>query len=512
MKSASVVRGFIVAAGLLDTVSGSRSFASDDNQGAAAQAVLSSAIDAMGGRELLSSMKSLQLDIRETQFRLDDSERNAAPWWTSNLKITETRDLSTERYRMEATVENPQFVYSQSTISDGSVVATGRTRGGKTGWGCRPETHERMQLSPERVLFTAERASDLQNLPDVPIHDVLHHNLRFTWMGFRVDVFVNANTHLPDRISSLRTNRYDIAQNAWGDVQWSTDYLFWKREPDGLVYPRQWTTLRNGAPILIDSIVAFSENPAIENGTFDIPADAQKDFADSGHLPVDDYPLDGPKQITSVAKGVWLIAGNWNVVVVEQKDGLVVIDCPQSGSYSAKMLEFLHQRFPGMNVKALISTTDSTWHYAGLRTYVARGIPAYALDLNVSLLQSFLSAPHRLVPDEYTGAQRAPDFRPVAQRTVIGDGQSRMEIYPIHGEADERMLMVYFPHLKLLYGSSNDLFARTQGGNAGTFNLSEVVRAAQERHLSIDTYLGIHTAAKPWQDVVETSMGGAALR
>jgi hypothetical protein len=129
-------------------------------------------------------------------------------------------------------------------------------------------------LSPERVLLTAEQAPDLKELPDVSIHDVIHHDLRFTWMGFRVDVFVNANTRLSDRIASVRTDPYDVAQNAWGDVQWSTDFLFWKREPDGLVYPRQWNTLRNGAAILVDSVISLEANPSLEGGTFDISADA----------------------------------------------------------------------------------------------------------------------------------------------------------------------------------------------------------------------------------------------
>jgi hypothetical protein len=475
-----------------------------------ARALLNLSMDAMGGQNLLASLKTLKLEIHETQFRLDDSERNASPWWSSNLKITETRDLDSQRYRMEAEVENPQFVYSQSIISDGNIIAIGRTRNGKTGWASRPETHERLQLSPERILFAAAQATDLKEWPNVSIHDVMHHDLRFTWMGFRVDVFINANTHLPDRIASVRTSRYDIAQNAWGDIQWSTDFLFWKREPDGLAYPRQWNTLRNGAPILVDSVISLAANPLLEDGTFEIPADAQKDFAANGHVPVDEYPFDGSKQITSIGKDVWLIAGNWNVLVVKQEDGLVVIECPQSAGYSAKVLDFLRQRFPDVRVKALVSTTDSTWHYAGLRTYIARAIPAYALDLNVSLLQTFLAAPHILAPDEYARAKRSPDLRAVADRTVIGKGASRMELYPVRGESDERMIMVYFPELQLLYGSSNDLFDTGKGGKTGTFNLSEVVDAARARHLEVTTYAGIHTAATPWEEVLNLALAHPA--
>ncbi len=481
-----------------------------DKTGSDAHAVLASATDAMGGEKLLRSLTSLKFDIRETQFRVDDSERAESPFWISSLTLAETRDLQGGRYHDETSVDNPQFSYTQTTTSDGAISATALSFRGQTAYRTRPETHERMELSPERILLTAAAASDLHELPDVSVHGVLHHDLRFTWRGFQVDVFVNADTHLPDRIASLRTNPYDIAQHAWGDIRWSTDFLFWKREADGLVYPRQWDTSRNGSPIFTESVVKLAEGVPLDAASFTVPEAAQKQFADTEHLPVDDYPFDGSKQMVALGKDVWLLAGNWNVLVVQQADGLVVIDCPQSTGYSAKVLDFLQQKFPGVKVKAVVSTTDSTWHYAGLRTYLARGIPAYALDLNVPLLQSFLSAPHTLTPDEYAGATHSPDLRAISDRTVIGDGDARMELYPIRGESDERMMMVYFPGLELLYGSSNDLSGSAQAGWRGTFNLPEVVDAARARHLAVTTYVGIHTAATPWQTVVDTALPASA--
>jgi hypothetical protein len=46
-----------------------------------AQAVLQAVVHVMGGRDLLLSLRTLRFDIRETQFRLDDSEllRDALP-------------------------------------------------------------------------------------------------------------------------------------------------------------------------------------------------------------------------------------------------------------------------------------------------------------------------------------------------------------------------------------------------------------------------------------------------
>lgn len=471
-----------------------------------ARATLASAMDAMGGEPLLRSLKSLGLDIRETQYRVDDSERAEAPFWASYQRISETRDLQAGQYRNDTTVENPQFSYSITTVSDGSINASGVSFHGQTGWRTKSETHERLELAPEHVLLTAAAAGDLQQLPDIAIHGVRHHDLRFTWRGYPVDVFVNADTHLPDRVTALRTSPYDIAQHAWGDIRWSTDFLFWKRQPDGLVYPLQWSTSRNGEAVTSDSVLTLTENPGLDGISFAVPDDARKQYAGNDHLPVDDLPFDGDKQMSALGKGLWFIAGNWNVLVAEQPDGLVVIECPQAAGYSAKVLAFLQQRFPGEKLKALVSTSDATWHYAGLRTYAARGIPIYALDLSVPLLQAFLKAPHSLAPDEYSRAPRQAELMAVADKTVIGVGDTRMELYPIRGEADERMMMVYFPGLQLLYGSSNDVSNRSTG-KVGTFNLPEVVRAAQARQLAVSTYVGIHTAAMPWQDVVKIASG-----
>jgi hypothetical protein len=61
---------------------------------------------------------------------------------------------------------------------------------------------------------------------------------------------------------------------------------------------------------------------------------------------------------------------------------------------------------------------------------------------------------------------------------------------------------VYLPGLKLLYGSSNDIGRDPQLDRPeGTFNLPEVVAAADRRGLEVENYLAIHTGLTPWRDV-----------
>jgi len=56
-------------------------------------------------------------------------------------------------------------------------------------------------------------------------------------------------------------------------------------------------------------------------------------------------------------------------------------------------------------------------HIGGLREYAARGIPIYALDVNVPVVRSLLSAPHAQVPDSLAKVRVLPVVRSIGSRT-----------------------------------------------------------------------------------------------
>jgi hypothetical protein len=135
------------------------------------------------------------------------------------------------------------------------------------------------------------------------------------------------------------------------------------------------------------------------------------------------------------------------------------------------------------------------WHIAGVRAYVACGIPIYALDLNVPRLDRLIANPRRFDPDALARKPRAAVYRRVSQRTVIGDGDTRIELYPVRGHGDERMLMAFLPGRGLLYGSSNDIGA---GTTQPTFNAFELVDRVEALRIPVTDYIAIHTAKMPW--------------
>ncbi|HVQ36985.1 MAG TPA: hypothetical protein VMS31_05610, partial [Pyrinomonadaceae bacterium] len=97
---------------------------------------------------------------------------------------------------------------------------------------------------------------------------------------------------------------------------------------------------------------------------------------------------------------------------------------------------------------------------------------------------------------------KAPKFSFVRSKTGIGQGANRLEIYPVRGSGGERMMLVYFPELKVLYGS--DLVQPDRNG--GFFSpqyLSEVAEIVNSEKLEVDRVYAMHLDATPWTKVVE---------
>ncbi len=475
--------------------------------------VLADALAAMGGRPLLTGLHSMRLTLRTVAYRIDDSERADGPYWLTVGLDQEWRDESGGRWRRESDEASAQWPLHSITVNDGRMVARGSRWRGDWYWsGNKPSLRDALALAPERLLLTATAATDLVRLPDRKLHAQMQQVLGFHWRGHALRLYLDANLHLPSRLELDGAASGSRSGVMLGDIAWRTDYLFYKRQPDGLVYPFQWNLSRNGQPYLTTVVTALAENAAAPAAGYRIPAAALDTTAILHAGSYGSAPLTAPAQrdvLQPLAKNVWLIAGSWNVLVVRQSDGLVVIEAPESSAHSARVLELLARRFPAVPVKALVSSTDSLWHIAGIRTYVAHGIPIYALDANLARLRQEITAPHRRDPDELAQHPRRARLTGVSGRVRIGSGSNRIELYPIRGHGDERMVMVYLPGAQLLYGSSNDI--GTGQPPRATFNAFELVSRVDALHLPVRDYVAIHTPKMAWSAFREIALGQPPL-
>jgi hypothetical protein len=359
------------------------------------------------------------------------------------------------------------------------------------------QAQEALALSPERVLINALDSTDLRRLPDLTMQGVPHHAVQFTWKTAPVRIYLNADTHLPTAVEWETAYPFGIFWSIWGDVTTRVYYSLWWLQ-NGIHYPLQADFIRNGMPDQTATITKIEFNPTLPPDAFAISSESRTAFAARGAKTIDDRV---PGKASELAPGIFFIPGPWNTTLVRQQDGIVVVEAPMSSGYSAKVIELAQSRFPGVPIKAVITTSDSWPHIGGLREYVARGVPMYVLDRTVPLIERFLKSPRTRYPDTLAKMLRVPELHPVSAKTIIGTGANRLEIYPIHGETSERQMMVYFPEHKLLYGS--DPFQELDGKLFYPQTVYELESAVKRENLAVERFYMMHIGLNPWSKAME---------
>ncbi|MGC2656366.1 MAG: hypothetical protein WA324_00205 [Bryobacteraceae bacterium] len=97
----------------------------------------------------------------------------------------------------------------------------------------------------------------------------------------------------------------------------------------------------------------------------------------------------------------------------------------------------------------------------------------------------------------------------MSDKTLLGTGKNRIELYPLRGETSERQMMVYFPEYRLLYGS--DPFQQNDDGSYFyPQTVSELRDAVQRNHLIVDRFFVMHIGPSPWTDLDKALMTARA--
>jgi hypothetical protein len=359
---------------------------------------------------------------------------------------------------------------------------------------------------PIGTLLLAEQAPDLTKEADAAPHGIAQHVVSFHTGRYPVRVFLDKSTGLPSAIEVrrvlTRANSVDVAYNAMGDLVDRTELMNYAVF-DGIRYPVQSDLFRNG--VLLSTAVRNEVHPltSLDGDAFNMPI---TDVLVS-HATVDDVALGQPiglapnpqAPIAEIAPGIVQIPGSWFSTIVRQDDGLVIIDAPISTSYSRKVLDEAARRFPGVPVKALITSTAFYWHVAGVREYAARGIPIYVRDRSEPLIRTMLSAPHTLMPDTLATHPVTPIIRPVSKATFIGKGRNAIVLYPI-SEGEQPMEMTWIADAHLLHTGEMAMPLGLNGALIQPEALLELKRSVQAAPIVTDglRLIGMHMRPTSW--------------
>lgn len=468
-------------------------------EGLTSQACIARALDAMGGKEKLEAIHSVQIEELSHTALMEQSYRQD-PFITSYARSKTTIDFVSQRLRTEEHLVWPESDPHQAEI-DATLIATPIGGVYHSEHGDSPcslsdmdDTREALILGPARLLLTAEKASDLHYEAAEILRTTSHTVVAFTWDKTPVRILINRFNHLPDAVDT--TAQFHDFWFYWGDVKQRVYWDNWKYM-QGVVYPSNLITERNGAIWQSEQAIDIQFNSPLDEKRFAMDAKAAQQSAQQKGW---ERPFRGDKK-TQLAEGIDLYTGSWNTTIVHQPDGIVILETPISATFTQGIFEEAKKKYPGAKIKAVLSTSDSWPHVGGIRFDVSQGTPVYLLDLNQSLLSRMVTAPHTLHPDELQSSPRKPEWKIISGKMEVGSGPNRMELYPLRGASTERQYMVYFPEHHLLY-ASDTLVLNPDKTLYDPELAHEVKQAVDREHLVVDTVYAMHQAPTSWSAVV----------
>lgn len=470
-----------------------------------AAALLDAAIDAMGGRAVLEGVRAVRIDSIGHDFALEQSERPEGPHLVSYQQAREIRDHANARLWRKDELRNWSFAdWRPSTVvfADGVLAVPRGDRWRALRADQRGAFERDLALAPERLLLTARAAGDLKSAPERVLHGIPNDAVAFTFAGVPYTLYLNRDTHLPTMLMSVADDRLGI----WGDVVTERWYGFWSLQPGGWFYPQQVSTTWNGIPSGDRTVLKIDVNPEVDEALFAIPEDTRVAFRATESAPpasLQTVTLDVSRAIR-MTPDIVVLPGAWAVTLVRQADGIVVLEAPIGSAYSAQVIAAASTIFPSMGIKAVVTTSDAWPHLGGVREYVARGIPVFALDLNVPILERLVAARYTTMPDRLARHPRAATWIEVSETTTIGEGQTRIDLIPVRGGGSERMMVAHLPGVNLLYAS--DLLQNARDGS-GFFHPAYAAELAvamkREGIQGIAQAWAMHMDPIPWSTVTE---------
>jgi hypothetical protein len=401
---------------------------------------------AIGGLDKLQAVSAVRTVEEGLEFFTSVGDPRVAPAAIAET-ITTLRRMAPAGLR-QTTVTSFAMAnqsFTQTIVASDSVVSR-RGLAAASGFDAAVAS-EVLALAPDRILLTALAAPDLTALRDSVIDGVPHHVVAFHWADARVRLAIDAATGFPDVVWLVRAYPTFVFWSLWGDITFSTRWSGWTLEANGVWYPRQRLVTFNGEPWRRFLVTEIDVAPAAPADSFAIADSVRPQFATMSRGAPATMPQPTLTPVT-LADGVVLFAGYYQSALIREPDGIIVLDASQSNATSRAVLAQAARLFPGIPITAVITTASAWMQIGGVREYVSRGIPIYALDVNAARVRAVIAAPYATHPDSLARAPRTASLRVVRTPITLGSGANEIRLLPAASD-----LLVYWPARRWLYAS-----------------------------------------------------------
>ncbi len=336
---------------------------------------------------------------------------------------------------------------------------------------------------------------------------------------FPITLWVDQRTDLIVRLTTMENTHLHR------DTMLEVTYDDWQDAGDGVLFPQQVQLLLDGQLIHDETRSDVQANAELPKDTFVLPPEANPMLNESefdrglvNHQHNQIFasigiPIDGLQPFitsTELVPGVHHITGGTHhSMVIEQQNGLVVIEAPLNAQRCESILSWIDMNFGGAPVTHVVLSHHHEDHSACARTFVATGATLVVHEAAETFFDDVLARPSTIEPDRL---ENTPIMDPIIEVVptggsfVLDDPFNPVEIYELVNTHAADMVFPFMPNAGVAFTA--DIYSP---GNPSLFPTGpQEVLDAFDTHgvrMMVNTIAGAHGGTAPLAEL-EMLAGG----
>src|SRR5262245_50075364 len=483
-------------------------------QGTAPADLVKQAVDALGGADAIRAIKTATVKGEAKHWEPGQSNSvNGESRFLGDSTFTVSADIASgiARVDWERDMKYPaveKAKYSEiMTATYGAVIDEKGEAKPMSGIRLASQLRELRRGSPALLLTALAAPQNVAAIEDQKLGDQTYPAAVITLGGVKYTVLFDRTTKLP---AAVRTRDQD---NIWGDQNYDMVLSDWATA-GGIKYAKTRSYRLGNLEIERLSAKEFSPNATIAPETFAVP-DAVKAAAKppaTGNVPYQwvlrriflnrftdsdaiYFPPGGSFKLVELAPNVQHVQGGGaNNLIVNMKDGVVVVDAPTDEGQSLEVIKLAKAKYPGKPIKTLVLTHHHMDHTGGMRTFAAEGATVVVPAPTNAYFDEVIKRPHTIEPDAQQKGQKPANVQEVKDTLSLKDDTVEINLYNIPNPHVDGYLLVHVAKENIIYVT--DLVSpRGQiGRNPATAAVGEALR---KHNITNATIAGGHgTTAK----------------
>jgi glyoxylase-like metal-dependent hydrolase (beta-lactamase superfamily II) len=456
-------------------------------------------VEALGGADALRAIKTLVLKADAKHWEPGQSNSvNGESRFLGDSKLTISVDYANPagalvRYDWDRDMKYPaveKLKYSEIRYPTyGAAVDDKGEAKAMSGIRLAANIREGGRGSPKLLLSALDAPQNVSAIADQKLGNQTYPAVVLASGPTKYIILFDRTTKLP---VAVRTRDED---NIWGDSDYDMILSDWKTVA-GMKFAQTRSYKLNDLEVQHLAYTDISVNPTLPASTFAVP-DAVKAaakpaattdvpyqwvirrlflgrFTDSDAIY---FPPGGSFKLVELGPNVQMVQGGGaNNLIINQKDGIVVVDAPTDNGQSKWVIDAAKAKYPGKPIKTLILTHHHNDHTGGARAYVAEGASVIVPAPDKAYFETVIKTAHAIEPDPQQKAMKPANVQEVKDTLALKDDNVDLVLYNIPNPHVDGMLIVHDVKDNVLWITDLVSPRGPVGRNPGTVAVGDALR------------------------------------